>query len=390
MFYLPAILKIPINLFLIGWLISCSPSPEKQEIQVLEPLPLSYAKGFKIFQGEGFKVIEVLQAYPGKHDPFRYLVLETKLDHYDATAYDAVILPRVKRVILTSTTHVPHLDLLGISRLLIGFPDTDLISSELMRKQIRKGKVADLGTGPQGNIEMMVDLDPDLVVFSTLGNDLQQISLLQKAGIPAVLNGEYTEPDPLGRAEWIKFSGALTGKYEESVRVFEEVEAAYQTLKEKISQAKTIHRPTVISGVMYQDIWYAPAGGNWAALFLKDAGADYIFKNKAGTGSLQLNYEYVLDKAMEAGMWIGAADFVTLEQMEEADPRYANFEAYKNGEVYTFTKKRGATGGIEYFELGYIRPDIVLKDLVKILHPELLPDYEPYFYKKLNRADKSN
>jgi len=377
------LIKTTIYFFLWGIVFSCSPPTQQKEIQELKTLPLSYAQGFKIFQGEGFKVLEVTQAYPGEHDPFRYLVVEEDGLHLNRSNFDAVISFPVKEIVLTSTTQVPHLDLLEISSKMVGFPNTDLISSKTMRKHIDRGKVADLGKGPTANMEMMVDLDPDLVVLSTLGDKLEQMAIMEKAGIPVILNGEYTEQDPLGRAEWIKFTGALTGKYEESLAVFEEIENAYLSLKKQTSAIPAGKKPRVLSGTMYKDIWYAPAAENWGALFFKDAGADYIFKNEQGTGSLQLNYEYVLEKALEADIWIGAADFADLEAMEKADHRYGNFKAFQQGEVYTYTQKKGATGGFEYFELGYMRPDIILKDLIKIFHSDQLPEYEPYFYEKL-------
>jgi iron complex transport system substrate-binding protein len=370
-------------LFIYIGILSCSPSAPKEDKLGLKPLPLSYAQGFKIFQGEGFKILEVTQAYPGEHEPLRYLVIEKEGLALDQTNYDGVVSLPVEDLVLTSTTQVPHLDLLGISSKMIGFPNTDLISSESMRKQIDQGKVTDLGKGPMANIEMMVDLDPGLVVLSTLGENLEQWSILEKAGIPLILNGEYTEQDPLGRAEWIKFTGASTGKYSESLAVFEEIENAYLSLKNKTSAIPNDKKPRVVSGIMYKDIWYAPAAENWSSLFFKDAGADYVFKNEQGTGSLQLNYEYVLEKALQADIWIGAADFENLAAMKKTDDRYSNFRAFQQGEVYTYTQKRGATGGFEYFELGYMRPDIILKDLIKIFHPEQLPEYEPYFYKKL-------
>lgn len=362
---------------------SCSPSTPKEVVPEIQPLLLSYAQGFTISQGEGFKILEVTQAYPGKHEPFRYLVVEEEGLELDGSSYNAVISLPVKDMVLTSTTQVPHLDMLGISSKMVGFPNTDLISSETMRKLIDEGKVTDLGKGPTANIEMMVDLDPDLAVLSTLGDNLEQWAILEKAGIPLILNGEYTEQDPLGRAEWIKFTGALTGRYQESVAVFKEIEAAYLSLKSLTAEIPGHQRPAVLSGIMYKDIWYAPAADNWGALFFKDAGAEYLFKEESGTGSLQFNYEYVLEKALEADIWIGAADFEDLGAMKKADHRYGNFKAYQRGEVYTYTHKRGATGGFEYFELGYVRPDIILKDLIKIFHPEQLPEYETYFYKKL-------
>lgn len=379
----PVFLFVP-TLFL-AILMSCSPSTQEEDPQELEALPNAYASGFRILQGEGYKVVEVTKAFPAPHDPFRYLVLENDQVKYDASDYEAVISLKVQRVVLTSTTQVPHLDLLGISDLMKGFPNTDLISSPTMRKEIEKGNITDLGKGAEANIERMIELDPDLVIISTLGENMQQLSILKNAGIPAVINGEYTEQHPLGRAEWIKFTGALTGKYQEAVAVFEKIESDYLALKKAVADANLKSRPTVLSGVMYKDIWYAPASENWGALFLRDAGSDYIFKNESGSGSLQLNYEFVLDKALDADIWIGAADFIDLKTMGEADARYINFKAYQEGKVYTFTHKKGDTGGIEYFELGYIRPDIILKDLVKILHPDLLPGYKTYFYEKLNR-----
>jgi iron complex transport system substrate-binding protein len=364
-------------------IISCSPSPQEESVEKLQSRPLSYAQGFALSQGEGFKVLEVRQAYPGTHEPFRYLVMETKGLELDHSAYDAVIILPVEEIVLTSTTQVPHLDLLGLSEKMVGFPNTDLISSETMRRQIDQGKVTDLGKGPVANLEIMIDLDPDLAVLSTLGDNLEQLGILEKAGIPVILNGEYTEQDPLGRAEWIKFTGALTGRYEASLAVFEEIESAYLSLKNQIASTPEDKKPSIISGIMYKDIWYAPAAENWGAHFFEDAGADYIFKNERGTGSLQLNYEFVLENALEADIWIGAADFEDLAAMKGADRRYSNFKAFQQGEVYTYTHKRGAKGGFEYFELGYMRPDIILKDLIKIFYPEQLPDYEPYFYEKL-------
>ena len=378
------VLQTVAYLLLIGTTLSCSTSSQKEEDQDLRSLPIRYAQGFNILQGPGYKVIEVNQAFSGQQDPFKYLILERSDASYDPAAFDAVVYPGVESIVLTSTTQVPHLDLLGISDRMTGFPNTDLISSEIMRKRIDAGEVTDLGKGAQANFELMVDLEPDLVVVSTTGEDLNQLALLKNSGISTVINGEYTEQDPLGRAEWIKFTGALTGKLEESIKIFEGIENSYHSLKTEASTNILNQKPTVISGVMYNDIWYAPAGDNWGALFLRDAGSEYIFKNETGTGSLQMNYEYVLDKAMDAEIWIGAADFKDLKSMGLADPRYLNFKAYQHGEVYTFTNKRGAKGGIEYFELGYIRPDIILKDLISIFHPELMPDYIPYFYEKLN------
>ena len=135
---------------------------------------------------------------------------------------------------------------------------------------------------------------------------------------------------------------------------------------------------------MYQDQWYVPQGESWAALFMKDAQANYLWADSKGTGSLSLPFETVLDKAQNADYWIAPGDFSSLKEMNESNPHYMEFTAFKNKKVYSYSAKKGAKGGILYFELSPTRPDWVLKDLIKILHPELLADHELFFFQKLD------
>ena len=363
-------------------LVSCA---EKQvQDQQKTPVPLDFATGFQLYQGEGFWEIEVSQGYPGSSDTYRYLVLDSGVQ-LNTTGYDAVVQLPIDSVVLTSTTQVPHLDALGQSDLLIGFPQTDLISSTKTRARIAAGKVKELGAGPSANPELVLDLQPDWIMISTLGEDLRYLDIFKQAGIAALINGEYVEQNPLGRAEWIKFTGVLLGNYPAALAQFEQIKKDYLEAEALASSLQNKEWPTVLSGVMYQDIWYAPGGESWAAQLLEKAGGSYVFGKEGAAGSLQLNYEVVLNQATTAPIWIGAADFASLEEMGKIEPRYQAFAAWKTGEVYTYTAKKGETGGLEYFELGYLRPDLILKDLIKILHPELLPGYEPYFYQKLKK-----
>lgn len=372
----PYTLSIGLMLFIFSCERKAETTLEKTSV------PLEFAQGFQLFQGENFWEIHVTQGYTGAEKTYRYLVLEEGAE-VEKSSFDAVVQLPISKVVLTSTTQVPHLDMLGETDKLIGFPQTDLISSVPTRARIDAGKVTDLGNGPSANPEMVLDLQPDWIMISTLGEDLRYLDLFAQANIPALINGEYVEQNPLGRAEWIKFTGILLGKYEEAVAEFEQIKAAYQEAEKLAAQNPAGNRPKVLSGVMYQDIWYAPSAESWGAQILQNAGGDYVFADQSGSGSLQLNYEFVLDRAAEAEVWIGSADFPDVKTMGSSEPRYQNFQAWKSGQIYTYTAKKGATGGLEYFELGYVRPDLILKDLIKILHPELLPEYELYFYQKL-------
>ncbi|WP_225586909.1 ABC transporter substrate-binding protein [Algoriphagus sp. Y33] len=371
--------------FLLFVMFSLSGCNEKNATYEGKPgkIDLSYASGFTISRGNGLWELEVTQAWAGTDRVFTYLVLEENTEKPEGD-FDAVIQLPVGKIILTSTTHIPHLDILNVTEKLIGFPNLELISSEKTWEQIDAGRVEDLGAGPSANTEMVIDLDPDWIMISTQGDDLKYLDLLEQAKIPAVINGEYVEQHPLGRAEWIKFTGVLLGKYEEAVVAFDKVEKDYLEAEKLSDLIIDSLRPSVLSGVLYEDVWYAPGSESWGANILENAGGNYIFSDQKGTGSAQLNYEFVLENALEADFWIGSADFPDLQAMGESEPRYKAFRAYQSGNVFSYTQKRGRAGGLEYFELGYMRPDLILKDLIKILHPELLSDYQLYFYKQLD------
>jgi iron complex transport system substrate-binding protein len=373
-----------ISFLLIYALWTCTPSKNSDQTLEWEDIALEEASGFKLKKSGNNYLAEVVAPFPNAKKTFRYLILENNNITIDTLGFDAIIHLPLDKVVLTSTTQIPHLDLLGVSDYLAGFPNLDLISSETMRQRLNKEKVIDLGNAPTPNFEKLVELKPDWIMLSTLGNDLDQLELYRRAGISAIINGDYVEQTPLGRAEWIKFTGALVGKLDKATVVYDSISNAFAAAEALIMNHVFTEKPTVLSGVMYQDIWYAPGNKSWAAALLEAAGGRYVFSDVEGTGSQALNYEYVLDQAKDADYWIGAADFPTLQAMSNADYRYAVFSAMRNQKVFTYTLKKGETGGLLYFELGYLRPDLVLLDLIKILHPELVPDYEMYFYNQLD------
>ena len=127
-----------------------------------------------------------------------------------------------------------------------------------------------------------------------------------------------------------------------------------------------------------------PGGNSWAGKFLKDAGADFLWKDTQAFGSLELSFESVYEKSNTADYWIGAANYFSLEALKGADQRYASFDAFSNDHIYTYNARQIPNGGNDYFESGFSRPDIVLNDLVKIIHPTLLPEHELYYYRKLD------
>jgi iron complex transport system substrate-binding protein len=250
-----------------------------------------------------------------------------------------------------------------------------------MRNRIDAGRVTDLGIDKGMNLELLFSLNPELVMSYTMSSDLGQLKKIKELDIPVVINAEYLERHPLGRAEWIKFMALFFNKEKEADSVFNEIEKEYVAVQNRVNQAT--QKPTVLSGIVYGDVWFMPAGKNYAAHLLQDAGIDYLWKDTDSNGFLELSFESVFEKAKEADLWIGVGSFNSLSEIEAAESRYTMFKPFRDKQVYTYNARKGARGGSEFLELGYLRPDLILKDLVKIGHPDLLPDHTLFFHKRL-------
>lgn len=370
----------PLLAFLV-FSLSCTEQKNKPTTELeWQSVPLKYATGFTIEKASAYYRISILEPYKGAPKALTYIFYPTK-DEAPKIPADATIALPVKNIVCTSTTHIPLLDYLDESAALTGFPTLDYISSEKMRKRINSGKVSELGIDEALNLEKLIALRPDLVMAYSLTGDLGQYQLIQETGIPVILNAEYLETHPLGRAEWLKLAGVIFDKLSLADSIFNKIETNYLAAEALVKDG--LKQPSVLSGVLYGDSWYLPGGQNYGSTLLRDAGFDFFWKNDTSSAFLPLSFETVFDRGRTADFWIGVASFTSLAEIAAADLRYTRFTAYQEGNVYSYNKLIGERGGSEFLELGYLRPDLILKDLVKIGHPELLPEHELFFHFKL-------
>ena len=346
---------------------------------------IGHAIGFSVEkEASGITLINVIHPWPNSEKTFTYALVPKEKQSFltlNKDAYDAIISVPVEKLVVTSTTHIPALEALGVLDKLVGFPDTQYISSKAARSRIEGGFIKELGQNETLNTEAVLALQPELVVGFSISSDNATYKTFQRSNIPVVYNGDWVEETPLGKAEWIKFFAPFFGKEREADSIFNQIEVSY--LKAKALAQKAPTSPTVLSGALYKDVWYLPGGKSWAATFLKDANADYLWKDTEETGSLSLSWESVLNKAKHAEYWIGPGQFNSYTNMKESSAHYEQFDAFQDQNIHSYTNTLGETGGVLYYELAPQRPDLVLQDLIHIFHPNLLPDYEPYFFKPL-------
>ena len=346
----------------------------------------TYAKGFTIQKSaSGLTIIKVNSPWPDSDATFSYaLVPKEKMAtmSLNKDAYDAIVSIPVERMVVTSTTHIPVLETLGVMNSLVGFPQTEYISSKQARKRIDAGQVQELGTNEAINTEIVLALRPEVVVGFGIDGQNKAYETLKRSNIPVVYNGDWIEETPLGKAEWIKFFAPFFQKEVLADSIFKTIAKEYTAIKALAKKAKS--KPTVLTGGLFKDVWHVAGGKSWMAQFLNDAQTHYLWADTPEKGGIGLSLESVLDKGQNADFWLNPSMFVSYGEMKQGNRHYEQFSAFKNQTIYSNTITKGATGGLIFYELAPQRPDLVLKDLLHIFHPELLPDHELFFFKPLD------
>jgi iron complex transport system substrate-binding protein len=369
-------------LFLIALLFSCKNENISVDKTTTTFSNIKYAKGFEVKEFENYKKLIIKAAYQNANEYFSYNLYSKKpIDILASATLNNLTVP-INRMVVTSTTHIPMVELLNAEKSIVGFLHTPYISSEKTRALIDAGKITEIGKENSLNTEILLDLNPEVVVGYSISAADKSLNTIQNAGIPVLYNGDWLEETPLGRAEWIKFFGVLFDKEKQADSIFKVIEKNY--LEAKKLAVKATNKPTILSGaIMSKDIWNLPGGDSFVAQFLQDANLDYLWKEASGKGSLSLSFESVFDKGAAADFWIAPGYFSSKEQLVNSNKLYTEFKAFKDDNIYTPTTKKGKTGGVIYYELAPTRPDLVLKDMIKITHPDLLPNYKLTFFEKM-------
>jgi iron complex transport system substrate-binding protein len=350
-----------------------------------EKVTVADAVGFKVDYFKNYKVVTVLNPWLGAQEQFQYVLVQCGTPRPSGFDKAPTIEVPAKSVIAMSTTELPALEQIGALDKLVALDSLLYVNNSTVSKMIEAGKLKEIGSGAQVNVEQVVALKPDIVFTSgSASPEYNAHPKLLEAGIDVALDGSYVERSPLGRAEWNKFIALFFNREAAATKAHDEVRSAYNMLADKARAAQT--KPIVFNNLPYQDDWFVPGGDSYVARLLSDAGASYIWADEKSVDSIPLKMEQVLDKAGKADVWLINAFgvYTDTSALLATDPRFGEFDALKNKNVWNYDRRVNANGGNDYFETGAARPDLVLMDLVYIFHPGLAPDHKPMFYRKLD------
>jgi iron complex transport system substrate-binding protein len=288
----------------------------------------------------------------------------------------------VERVICLSTTHVAMLSALGKESSIKALSSAAFVSDTIIRKAIDAGQVVDIGYDQGLNYEKIISLKPDVIFAYGVGEEAASSMVrLASLGQKVVFNAEYLERTALGKAEWIKFMAAFYDCEEQAVRKFDAIRDEYESLRNLVKSSD--RHPKILCGLPWQGIWHIPGGETWMAAMIADAGGQYLWKDNPSHESIPINIETIVHQGGTADFWINTGAARTLAEIRSVDERLPLIKPFQAGAVYNNDARVGAGGGNDFFESGVVNPHIILKDMIKIFHPDLLPGYLLHYYVKL-------
>lgn len=282
-----------------------------------------------------------------------------------------------------SATHVAMIAALKQERTITGISGTKLIYNPSIAEAVSDGSITEVGYEESLNREAVLRMSPDLLMAYGIGGESAgYLANLSSLGITIMLNAEYLEVDPLGKAEWIKVFGALYCLEDQADSLFRIAVDEYNSVSRLVSE-QTTSRPKVLLGLPWKDTWYISPGNSYINRLIEDAGGEYLWRESQSAISMPMSLENVYIRALEADYWFNPGAAGKMRDIQLADHRLASLPVFVNGNVFNNNKLLTGTGANDYWERGCTNPGLILKDIAAILHPEIFPDHTYNFYHKI-------
>jgi iron complex transport system substrate-binding protein len=340
---------------------------------------VKYAKGFSIQYIEGGALVDVKDpSGEGKH-AYHYAFVKRGRKHASIPSRYMLIQTPISRAICMTTPQLSYFLKLNAVDRIVGVNSTHFVHDKSIKNRIKEKKIGRIGMEGNFDSELVLGINPQVILVSPFKRGGYES--IKDLGIPLITFLAYKEPDPLGQAEWLKFTAIMLGKEADAKKKFNEIETKYNNLKKLCVHVEK--RPGVMSGELRSGNWYVTGGQNYLATQFKDAGANYFLSDNTETGGFDLDFETVYSKGVNVDFWRilnTKSDDFSYDYIKRLDPRYADFKAYKNHRIFYCDQRKKP-----FYERIPVEPEVVLADLIKIFHPELLPAHKAVYYEMLEK-----
>lgn len=352
------------------------------KIEIKKESTIRYAVGFDLLAYRRYKILHLFRHYNDNADTLSFVLKEKGAEV--ASQFNSLnqIQVPLSNMALLHSSYLPFFNLCETTDHISAISEAKYVFDKDIYNAVETGELSEIGYGETLDLERLLELDISVVVtvgWPNVPNKSQQV--LDELGVPVLIFSDWQETTLLGRLEWVKIVAALTGADELANQRFLEIEERYNTLKSRLID--NTKQPDVICNLPYKGSWYMPGGNSYVSNVIKDAGANYLWSKDEGTGGIQIDFEAVYAKGITADFWINPGSANTRGDIISNDERLKDFRSFKSSNVYNSNNQVARGVANDYWESAIVKPDIVLADLIKIFHPDLLPGHELYYYKHI-------
>ena len=343
-----------------------------------EIIPMKYAENLTLVKGNGYIEARLRNPWDTTAILQNYILIDKDSPVPDHLPEGTLVRTPLSKALVYTGVHCALIKELGALESIGGISELQHIKVPEIQEGCKNGTIVNAGEGTNPDIEKIIDMHPDALMLSPYENSGGH-GQVEKLKVPIIECADYMETSALGSAEWIRFYGLIFHQSAKADSIFAIVEKNYNELK-ALAASQPV-KPKVMCELKSGSAWYVPGGRSTTGKLYKDAGGDYLFAHYPNSGAVPLSFETVFDKAQSADVWLMKYNHPTdktYSSIEEDYSPYANFEAFKKRNIY-----HSNTAYKEYYEDFPFHPDLVLKDLIKIFHPTLLPEYELKYFSKL-------
>ena len=361
-------MRIFLTLFIVvAFLASCKESHASSSAEGEgEVLPMKYAENLTVREFPDFTEVTVRNPWDTLKTLQKYILVERDSAMPAGLPEGTIIKVPVTNALVYSTVHNSLITELGAIDAIGGICNSKYVNGKELQARLASGRIVDCGVSLSPDLEKIIKLKPQVIMLSPFENN-DKYAKVGELGIPIIECADYMETSPLGRAEWVRFYGMLFGKQDVADKMFAETESNYLKLKQ-IANGLAI-KPKVIIDQRYGQVWNVPGGVSTMGRLIEDAGGINPFASYKQSGSVPLAPEKVLAEAHDADIWFvryNQEKDKSLRELGNDAPVNSQFKAFKDGRVYGCN-----TRYVNFYEETPFHPDLILEDMVHLMHPEL-------------------
>ncbi|WP_462355710.1 ABC transporter substrate-binding protein [Phocaeicola coprophilus] len=375
--------KILLSAYIVTWVLllsACGGGSKTSSLQAEgDTVRMKYSSLLQIVKHADYTVVTIRNPWDTLKVLHTYLLADREKPLPEHLPKGTVVRTPLQKSVIYSSVHCSLWSELDELKGIGGVCGLEYIKLPQIQEGCRNGSIVNVGNSMNPDIERIIDLRPDAILLSPFENS-GGYGRVGKLNIPIIECADYMETSALGRAEWMRLYGLLLGKEAQADSLFAGIEKEYLTLTQQV-KSQNLKRPTVISEMKNSSAWYIPGGNSTMGRLYQDAGADYVFASLSNSGSVPLAFETVFDRGGNADIWLikyNQPQDKTYSELERDYAPYARFKAFQDRKVYGCN-----TNHVPFYEESPFHPELLLKDLIKIFHPELLPDYDLKYFSNL-------